>query len=100
VGIETYHFMAAGNSSMIQAAGWCWQQMYRITQRRKELNPHVGSTIGVSRQDFNKKKEANSKCSIGLKIKAGRGGQPQTYIAYFEDWTPRPNADIAFEGTF
>jgi hypothetical protein len=41
-----------------------------------------------------------SKCSIGLKIKAGRGGQPQTYIEYFEDWTPRPNADIEFEGTF
>jgi hypothetical protein len=100
VGIETYHFMAAGNSSMIQAAGWCWQQMYRITQRRKELNPHVGSTIGVSRQDFNKKKEANSKCSIGLKIKAGRGGQPQTYIGISRIGRRDPTPDIAFEGTF
>jgi len=44
--------------------------------------------------------EAISKCSIGLKIKAGRGSQPQTYIEYFEDWTPRPNADIEFKGTF
>ncbi len=44
--------------------------------------------------------EAISKCSIGLKIKAGRNGQPQTYIEYFEDWTLRPNADIEFEGTF
>jgi hypothetical protein len=30
----------------------------------------------------------------------GGGAQPQTYLEYFEDWTPRPNADIAFEGTF
>jgi hypothetical protein len=44
--------------------------------------------------------EVISKCSIGLKIKAGRGGQPQTYIKYFEDWTPHPNADIESEGTF
>jgi hypothetical protein len=44
--------------------------------------------------------ETISKCSIGLKIKAGRGDQPQTYIAYFEDWPPRLNADIAFERTF
>jgi len=41
-----------------------------------------------------------SNCSIGLKIKAGRGDQPQTYIEYFEDWTARSNADIEIEGTF
>jgi hypothetical protein len=44
--------------------------------------------------------EVISKCSIRLKIKAGRGGQPQTYIAYFEDWTPDPNTEIEPEGTF
>jgi hypothetical protein len=44
--------------------------------------------------------EPISKCSIGLKIKAGWGGQPQAYTGYFEDWPPRPNTDIEFEGTF
>jgi hypothetical protein len=44
--------------------------------------------------------EPISKRSIGLKIKAGRGGQPQTYTGYFEDWPPCPNTDIEFEGTF
>jgi hypothetical protein len=44
--------------------------------------------------------EPISKRSIGLKIKAERGGQPQTYTGYFEDWPPRSNTDIEFEGTF
>jgi hypothetical protein len=51
-------------------------------------------------EKINQAIEVISKCSIGLKIKAGRAGQPQTYIAYFEDWPPRPNTDIEFEGTF
>jgi hypothetical protein len=47
-----------------------------------------------------KHKEVISKCSIRLKIEAGRGGRPQTYIEYFEDWTPRPNTEIELEGRF
>jgi hypothetical protein len=35
--------------------------------------------------------EVVSKPSIGFNVKAKRGVQPQEYIEYFEDWTPRPN---------
>jgi hypothetical protein len=44
--------------------------------------------------------EVISKRSIGLKIKAEQGGQPQTYTGYFEDWPPCSNTEIEFEGTF
>lgn len=44
--------------------------------------------------------EAALKFSIGFKIKAGAGGQPQTYRSYFEDWLHDPNADIELEGMF
>ena len=44
--------------------------------------------------------EVVSKPSIGLKVKAGRGVQPQEYIEYFEDLTPRPNTEIESEERF
>jgi hypothetical protein len=39
-----------------------------------------------------------SRPSIRLKVKADRGGQPQEYREYFEDWTSRSNAEIEPEG--
>jgi hypothetical protein len=44
--------------------------------------------------------EVVSKASIGFKVKAERGVQPQEYIEYFEDWTPRSNTGFGPEGRF
>jgi len=44
--------------------------------------------------------EVVSKSSIGFKIKADWGGQPQEYWEYFEDWTSQSNTEIEAEGRF
>jgi hypothetical protein len=44
--------------------------------------------------------EVVSKPSIGFKVKADWGGQPQEYWKYFEDWTSQSNPEIESEGRF
>jgi hypothetical protein len=44
--------------------------------------------------------EVVSKPSIGFKVKADWGGQPQEYQEYFEDWPPQSNTEIESEGRF
>jgi hypothetical protein len=41
-----------------------------------------------------------SKSSIGFRVKAECGVQPQEYIKYFEDWTLRSNTGFGPEGRF
>jgi hypothetical protein len=44
--------------------------------------------------------EVVSKPSIRIEVKAERGGQPQKYMEYFEDWTPRSNIGFGPEERF
>jgi hypothetical protein len=53
-----------------------------------------------TKRDIKDALEAISKPFIRLNVKAGRGGQPQQYTSYFEDWTPCPNAGFGLEGRF
>jgi hypothetical protein len=54
----------------------------------------------IQRTKPNKIKEVSSNFESGSKIKAERGGQPQEYITYFEDWIRRSNTGFGLEGRF